>query len=114
MPRVSRDHAVVLTDGDEHALVVDREDAERVASRAWRLRVQANGRLTPITDVYYRSLGRNREVSLYRFVVFGTRMPPKGARVTPRNGNPLDARRSNLRVTRGRPLTFRAGDRQAG
>ncbi len=80
--------------------LIDADDADRVASRTWRRRLHKHSPGRVYVQCSIRLNGRKYTESLHRFVM-GCSVGD-GKLVDHRNGDPLDNRKSNLRITDAR------------
>lgn len=72
-----------------HTTLIDQEDLWKVASRRWRIRPTPRG-----SGIYFTGQKNDKWEMLHRFLIAA----PKGSIVDHINGNPLDNRKSNLRL----------------
>lgn len=72
---------------NKYGILIDKEDEHLLTEHSWRL-----DNVTPVTTI------TNRKIPLKRMV---TNAQP-GTFVTPRNGNQLDVRKENLKITVGK------------
>ena len=87
--RIESDHAVLTLSQGFEALL-DLEDVPRVVGRRWHAHVCHNGSVYGRTNIGYATptLGR---------LILGDDLPP-GGRCKYVDGNPLNCRRSNLKI----------------